>query len=302
MNHASNVISRPLIIFILILCSVLFASNHIGAHIAFADDTGLLLAILARGFASLVFMSLIIIIRKTPLNIPKPLIKWQALLGALIAVQSLCLYSAITLIPVPMALLLVNTWPMMFILLSWAKGKQQPNGLILCILASILLGLFLVLNIDLSTEIDSSWITGVLLGLVAAVLLMITMWITQYQLPSIPGAVRSGYTMIGVIACMCLLGVAGMFPNGMNLPSSSQGWMGLLILSITYGIAFTLLFVLAPKLDMGRNSPILNFEPVASLFLSYIFLGQFLNTAQLVGGAIVVSGIIAIGLMKKNEG
>lgn len=49
---------------------------------------------------------------------------------------------------------------------------------------------------------------------------------------------------------------------------------------------------------MARNSPILNFEPVASLFLGYLFLGQFLNTMQLIGGAIVVLGIMAIGLSR----
>jgi drug/metabolite transporter (DMT)-like permease len=38
---------------------------------------------------------------------------------------------------------------------------------------------------------------------------------------------------------------------------------------------------------------------VASLFLGYVFLGQFLNDDQLIGGAIVVSGIVAIGMMKK---
>ena len=300
MPNQADLISRPLIIFILILCSILFASNHIGAHIAFDNGAGLLFAILARGIASLIFMGLIITFRKTSLLIPRPLIKWQVLLGGLIAAQSLCLYSAITLIPVPMALLLVNTWSMMFIVLSWIKGKRQPDGFTFLILISILFGLFLVLNIDFSIDINTSWLTGVALGLIAAVLLMFTMWITQYQLASIPGAVRSSYTMIGVIVCMCVLGALGAFPNGMNLPLNSEGWLGVMVLSISYGIAFTLLFVLAPKLDMGRNSPILNFEPVASLFLSYVFLGQFLNATQLVGGGIVVAGIVAIGVMKKR--
>ena len=60
----------------------------------------------------------------------------------------------------------------------------------------------------------------------------------------------------------------------------------------------TLLFVLAPKLDMNRNAPILNVEPVVSLGLAYVFLGQVLNSGQLIGGAMVVAGIICIGLMR----
>jgi drug/metabolite transporter (DMT)-like permease len=299
MNNQPVLLARPITIFILLLCAVLFASNHIAARIAFDNGTGLLLAVLARGGMALLLMMTIVVIRKAPLKIPPPLIKWQIFLGLLIAVQSVCLYSAIIRIPVALALLLVNTWPVMFIVLSWMKGKKDPNTLTLLILSLILFGLFFVLDIDLSVKLEAKWILGVGLGFLSAVLLTIAMWITQYQLGQVPGSVRSSYTMLIVITCMVLLGSMGVIPGGIELPVNTNGWLGLLGLAVFYGVASTLLFVLAHKLDMGRNSPILNFEPVASLFLGYVFLGQFLNTMQLVGGSMVVGGIIAIGMMRK---
>ncbi|MFT6154402.1 MAG: drug/metabolite transporter (DMT)-like permease [Bermanella sp.] len=299
MNTQSNYLSRPVIISIILLCSILFASNHIAARIAFDNGTGILLAIITRGIFALILMASIIVIRKVSIRIPRSLIKWQVLLGLLIAIQSVCLYSAIQLIPVAMALLLVNTWPMMFILVSWATGKRQPNLAIFIILTIILIGLFFVLDLGSSVKMSADWLIGISLGLFSAMILMLVMWIIEYNVPSIPGAVRSSYTMVGMIVSMCIVGAFGFFPNGLSMPDNSNGWYGLLGLSIFYGIAFTLLFVLAAKLDMGRNSPILNFEPVASLFLGYIFLGQFLTAPQLIGGAIVVSGIVAIGVMKK---
>jgi drug/metabolite transporter (DMT)-like permease len=299
MNTQSNYLSRPVIISIILLCSILFASNHIAARIAFDNGTGILLAIITRGIFALILMASIIVIRKVSIRIPRSLIKWQVLLGLLIAIQSVCLYSAIQLIPVAMALLLVNTWPMMFILVSWATGKRQPNLAIFIILTIILIGLFFVLDLGSFVKMSADWLIGISLGLFSAMILMLVMWIIEYNVPSIPGAVRSSYTMVGMIVSMCIVGAFGFFPNGLSMPDNSNGWYGLLGLSIFYGIAFTLLFVLAAKLDMGRNSPILNFEPVASLFLGYIFLGQFLTAPQLIGGAIVVSGIVAIGVMKK---
>jgi drug/metabolite transporter (DMT)-like permease len=300
MNSQPQYLPRPVIIFVILLCSILFASNHIAARIAFDNGTGILLAIITRGFVALILMASIIIVKKASIKIPKSLIKWQVLLGLLIAIQSVCLYSAIQLIPVAMALLLVNTWPMMFILANWATGKRQPNLLIFMVLSVILVGLFFVLDLGSSVQMSRDWLLGISLGLFSAMLLMLVMWITEYNVPSIPGAVRSSYTMIGMIISMCIVGAFGFFPDGLSMPDNSNGWYGLLGLSIFYGVAFTLLFVLAAKLDMGRNSPILNFEPVASLFLGYIFLGQFLTTPQLIGGAIVVSGIVAIGVMKKK--
>jgi len=298
MSDTHAIISRPAAIAILLVTATLFAGNHISARFAFDDGTGLLLAILARGLTALFLMLAIAWQQKASFAIPKGQKKWVFTLGILIAAQSLCLYSAIVRIPVAMALLLVNTWPMMFILTSWAMGKKQPNLKTFVLLGFILAGLFMVLDIHVATELGAEKQLGIILGLLAALFLATTMWLTQYHLHALPGSVRSSYTMMTVVIVMIIAGILGAIPSGMSLPSSSQGWLGLLSLSILYGIAFTLLFVLAPKLDMARNSPVLNFEPVASLFLGYFLLGQFLNTMQLVGGAMVVTGIIAIGVMR----
>lgn len=276
----------------------LFASNHIAARFAFDNDTGLLLAILARGCVSLLIMLAIAWHHKASFYIPPHLRKWQLLLGLLIAAQSLALYSAITLIPVAMALLLVNTWPMMFIVSSWLAGKREPNFKTLFVLLFILAGLFFVLDINTGIEMHNQQLLGIAFGLLSAMLLTLTMWVTQYQLSGLPGSVRSSYTMLGVVIAMIVLGVMGVIPSGLSFPSNSQGWTGLVFLAIFYGVAMTLLFVLAPKLDMNRNAPILNVEPVVSLGLAYVFLGQVLNSGQLIGGAMVVAGIICIGLMR----
>ncbi len=294
----NSLLSRPVSIFILIFSASLFASNHIAARFAFDNGTGLILAVLARSGMSLLFMLAIVFINQSSLFVPAHLRKWQLSLGFLIAFQSLFLYKAITLIPVAMALLLVNTWPMMFILASWALGKSQPKLPVLFMLLLILFGLFLVLDIDTSVALETKWIVGVLLAWFSAILLASAMWITQYHLTELPGSVRSAYTMIGVLCVVCTVALFNVIPNGLSLPINATGWYGLLSLSILYGIAFTLLFVLAHKLDMARNSPILNFEPLASLFLAYAFLGQFLQGIQLIGGAIVVVGIVSIGFMK----
>lgn len=298
MSPNNTFLSQPLAVFILVISASLFASNHIAARFAFDNDTGLLLAIIARGCVSLLLMLTIAWQRKASFYVPPHLRKWQLLLGLLIAGQSLALYSAITLIPVAMALLLVNTWPMMFIVSSWIMGKREPNIKTLFILVFILLGLFFVLDINPHIQMHEQQMLGIAFGILSAVLLTLTMWITQYQLADIPGSVRSSYTMLGVVLAMIILGVIGIVPDGLSLPDNSQGWTGLALLALFYGVAMTLLFVLAPKLDMSRNSPILNVEPVVSLGLAYVFLGQLLNGGQLIGGAMVVIGIISIGLMR----
>jgi len=299
MKTHNDFFPRPISIFLLVLAATIFASNHIGARFAFDNGTGLFVAVLARSAMALCFMLAIVKIRRASIFIPKEQRKWQLLIGVLITGQSLSLYKAITLIPIPMALLIVNTWPMMFILAHWATGKRTPSLKIFLYLMLILFGLVFALDIQSHSEAEDGWYLGVFLAGLSAVLLAGIMWLTQYQLAGLPGSVRSSYTMLTAVILMIAAGAFDWLPGGGSLPENATGWLGLLSLAIAYGIAITLLFVLTPKLDMARNSPMLNFEPVASLFLSYAFLGQILNSSQLIGGALVLSGIIAIGFSRQ---
>lgn len=298
MNSNTEFFSRPVAIAILMLCATIFATNHIGARFAFDNGAGLFIAVLARSAMALIFMLSIAKIRNASFFIPRHQRKWQLLIGILITGQSLSLYKAITLIPIPMALLLVNTWPMMFILANWLSGKRAPNVKTFVYLMLILFGLFFALDITSIENMNSDWLWGVALGFLSAVLLACIMWLTQYQLAELPGSVRSSYTMLIAVILMVIASRFEFFPNANSLPDNTTGWIGLFSLALAYGIAITLLFVLTPKLDMASNSPMLNFEPVASLFLSYAFLGQVLNGMQLMGGALVMVGIVAIGVSR----
>jgi drug/metabolite transporter (DMT)-like permease len=304
MNQLTGFLPRPLAIAILVLSASLFAGNHIAARFAFDSGAGLLLAVLARGAMALCLMLFIAFISKASFKIPKKLIKWQLLIGVLIAAQSLCLYSAINKIPVAVALLLVNTWPMMFILASWVMGKREPNLKTFLVLLIILMGLILVLDIDVNDTtggMGEDAVFGMIMASLSALFLTMTMWLTQYQLVSVAGSVRSSYTMALVVIIMCVMGLFEVLPDGLNTPQTPDGWFGLISLAVLYAVAVTMLFVLAPRLDMASNSPVLNCEPVVSLLLAYIFLGQYLNSTQLLGGAVVVLGIVVIGFHKEKS-
>ena len=73
----------------------------------------------------------------------------------------------------------------------------------------------------------------------------------------------------------------------------------LALLSLLYAASFISLFMLTPRLNLAQNAPALNIEPVASLFLAWVILGQTLTTIQIIGGLLVVSGIVAFAYLKK---
>jgi drug/metabolite transporter (DMT)-like permease len=74
--------------------------------------------------------------------------------------------------------------------------------------------------------------------------------------------------------------------------------VGLALLTLFYGIAFTVMFVLLPRLGVAANSPILNTEPVAALVMAWALLGQTIAPLQLLGCGVVVLAVVALGLRR----
>ncbi|MNP50653.1 EamA-like transporter family protein [compost metagenome] len=53
-----------------------------------------------------------------------------------------------------------------------------------------------------------------------------------------------------------------------------------------------------PRLDMPRNAPVMNIEPLATLLMGWVVLDQMLSAGQVLGGVIVVTGIVLLTYRK----
>lgn len=289
---------RKLAVMLLALLACSFAGNHIAARIAFDDDTGVLLAILCRSGLTLLVLAGVVLWQRQPLGMPAGSRRWQLLLGLLIATQSLCLYSAVARIPVALALLVGSSFPIILALLSWALGGPRPTRRTLLLMGLILIGLVLALDVPSrladSGDANPHWTLGVGLAFCAACVFACALWITDHKLSGVRGPVRSLLTLMIVFASMLVAGIGGWVPAGLSLPASSTGWMALASLVVLYGLAFTLLFVCVPRLNMAQNAPVMNIEPIATLMLGWALLDQRLSTLQLIGGAVVVCGIVLL--------
>ncbi|MGS2742125.1 EamA family transporter [Halomonas sp. LS-001] len=293
---------RHVAVLLLLTMATLFAANHVAARLAFDNGTGLLLAVLMRsGVACLILLTLVIT-QKKRLWLPPGTWPWQLAAGLLIAIQSVSIYSAVARLPVVIALLLINTFPIQLALLSWALGGSRPSLRSCLMMGVILIGILVVLDIPSwianAHTMGTEWLAGIGFGLSAAFALSCALWITEHRLASVGSTLRSLLTMQTVFVAIIVAGLLGALPGGMSLPETGTGWTGLTLLAVLYGSAFSLLFIFVPRLDMARNAPVMNFEPVAALLLGYLVLGQTISTSQLMGGALVVSGIIALSLSK----
>jgi drug/metabolite transporter (DMT)-like permease len=56
-----------------------------------------------------------------------------------------------------------------------------------------------------------------------------------------------------------------------------------------------------PRLDMAKNAPVMNIEPLATLLMGWVVLDQMLSAGQVLGGVIVVTGIILLTYRKTTD-
>jgi drug/metabolite transporter (DMT)-like permease len=290
---------KPSAFIALLLLAVTFASNHIAARVAFDHGVDVVTAVAVRSLATALVVTLLVAWQRVPLA-HTPRHRWfMVAIALLVTVQSVCLYAAVARMPVGLALLVFNSYPIWATLAARVLYGRRPERAALIAMPVILVGLMLALDVVRLLRggaVDAGIGPGVAFALGAATSFGLVLALTQHEVADLDGRARSAFTMavVGVLAL-----AAGLSSSGLHWPNAPAGWWGLAALSVLYGTAFTAVFTLLPKLGAVSNSPILNVEPVAALLLGWLVLGQAVSAMQFIGALIVVAAVMALGLRKR---
>lgn len=286
----------------LLLIALMMGANHVAARVAFNHGAGVATAVV---FRSLVTAGVVIAILAAQGVRPKFTARHKGMLlviGLLIGVQSLCLYSSVARLPVALALLAFNTYPLWTALWAFVLYRKRPERAMVVAMPVILVGLALALDVFGATSglgASGQWArigAGVAFALAAAGTFGLALVLTQHEAGDIDGRVRTATTMVlaGIVA-MAMVGTQG----GLQLPNAMAGWAGLAALTFLYGTAFTIMFTVLPRLGVVGNSAIMNVEPVFALVLAWLVLGQAIAAVQVLGALLVVGAVMMLGLRKR---
>ena len=113
---------------LLIGIATLFASNHLAARIAFDHGTGVVTAVAVRSASTALAVAVLLGATGTAWRLRGATLGRATALGVVLAAQSVCLYAAVARIPVALALLVFNVFPILLALLSWASGGELAAG------------------------------------------------------------------------------------------------------------------------------------------------------------------------------
>ena len=243
----------------------------------------------------------LVFIQKVPVAFTARHRRFLPAIGLLIGVQSLCLYASVARLPVALALLAFNTYPLWTALWDWLIYRKRPERAVLVAMPVILVGLALALDVFGAASglgAAGQWArigAGVAFALMAGATFGMALVLTQHEATNLDGRVRTVTTM-GLAGLIALGGVA--VQGGFHLPQAVLGWWGLGALTFLYGTGFTIMFTVLPRLGVVGNSAIMNAEPIFALVLAWLILGQTIAPVQVAGGLLVVATVIALGLRK----
>ena len=291
------------IVLMLIMATVMGA-NHIAARIAFDHGVNVTTAVSIRsGVTALAVLALLLAYR-VPLAMPGATLRRAIGIGVLVAIQSYGLYSSVARIPVVLALLAFNIYPMLLTLITWATGGQRPVPLALGAMVVALVGLAMALDVSGrmgsgGSDIAGRWQeigAGVSYAFTAAFSFSMVLYLSGRWLKEVDGRLRS---CLAMGTCAIIVGTAGALTGSLAAPADMPGWIGLALLTVLYGSGITAMFVVLPRIAVTSDTGVLNIEPVAALLMGWILLGQSLSLWQGLGALVVIGAIIVLGTAKR---
>lgn len=276
-----------------------FASNHLCARIAFDHGASVATGVSVRATFTALFLFFMMRLQGVRIAIPRELRGNTLVAGVLIATQSYTLYSAVAIIPPALALLVFQTSPMLYVLLTWALGKERPRWSALPPMILALVGLALALNVRTGENMavgvaPDNIAEGVAWAFASGLSMTVVYYLNANALKELDGRLRT-FAMTAVTAVLVV--VVASAAGAQALPRDGAGWSGLALLAVFYCIAMMALFYVLPRVP-ATSTGALNFEPIALLALTWLVLGHTLSALQVVGAFVTVGAIAWLGVKK----
>ena len=207
--------------------------------------------------------------------------------------QSFSYFTALQFAPAGLVAVLLYLYPALVTGLSFAVLKQPISRMKLGALILSLLGILLVIDVQ-----SGGQMTGVLLAILAAVI---------YAVYIMAGAkvtqgtdIRVSSTVI-ITSAAVVYGVYGAW-HGLSLPNSEMGWVGSIGLAlIGTVVAVWAFFEGVKRIGAVDASMLSTLEPVVTVILAWVLLGERLTALNLCGGALILVAAVLLARDARTE-
>lgn len=258
--------------------------------VVYADGADAIGVLAVRFTLAAVVLLALARLRRETLPRGRTLVALLLLGGVGYVIESLCYFFALERISAGLTALLLYFYPALVVLLSAVLLRVRPGPVALGCVVVATLGTALTVG-----PLGSGQLTGVLLGLGAAV---------SYAVYIVVGSrVVSG---VGPLAtATVVMGAAGVVYDvlavgtGAELPRAASAWLALLgVALIGTVVAVSTFFAALARLGPSDTAVVSTAEPVVSVAVAGVVLGETLGPLQAVGGVLVLAAVVVLARLQ----
>ena len=266
-----------------------FAANSTAAKLAYDGGTNPLTFLTLRSALAALLVLTIVLITRRSLRMPFRRRLAACGIGVILATYSYGVLAAIQYIPVALAILIFYTFPLLTAAYTWVSGCERPTVLSVGALLVAFLGLGLALDIGSGqmNPLGIALAAGAALGVTAVILLNNRLVGNEDSYP---------VTLHMMFSAAALCALVTVLLGDFMLPQTNTGWASLGIGTASYAAAITTVFIAVSLAGPVPVTLSMNLEPVASMALGFIVLGQLLSGIQLLGAGLVIMAVTSVRL------
>ena len=231
---------------------------------------------------------------------PAAQVRIAMLAGVFLALDLVIWHHTIALVGAGLATVLGNTQVVIVAFLAWLILGERPPRRTLLALPVVLVGVVLISGVIGTDPYGSNPGLGVILGIVvgivyAAFLLVLRRGNSDLRRPAGP---LFDATMIGALASLLI----GLPLGEVNLVPSWPSHAWLLTLALTSQVVgWLIISVSLPRLPAALTSVILTLQPVGSVLLAMVLLGEAPSVIQLLGAGTILVGLVLATIRFRGE-
>ena len=207
-------------------------------------------------------------------------------------------FAAIQHIPVGTAILLEYTAPLLLVAVAWVATRRRPAAVVLVGSAVAAAGLLLVVSPGGGGALDP---VGIALGVAAMVCCAGYFVIAALPSDGLPPVALAASGLLVGSALLGLLGLTGLVPftatadDVVVLGSTVPWWVPMLVVGlVATSLAYATSITASSMLGSRLASFVGLLEVAAAAIWAWVLLDEQLTALQLVGGALIVAGIVAV--------
>jgi drug/metabolite transporter (DMT)-like permease len=270
-----------------------FGTLAIFAKLGYASGLGTEQTLSFRFLLAAIGMVVIaMVIGQNPLRLGRKQLVTLFALGAVVYTgQSLTYFIALRSLPASLVVLIAYIYPSLVVIAGWLFLRRSVSLWHWVALTASFAGVAMLVG---GAQFQFTWalVWPLVLAIASPTIYTGYILIGERVMSSVPAVAASAVIMSGAALAFCLLAALN---HELALPRNVSGWaVAIGIALIPTMVAISLFMAGLPRVGAARAALLSTWEPVVTVLLAVLVLGDRLSVVQVIGGVLVILAVILV--------